>query len=304
MIRRDRQSLVLGASALLCLGISGCSNARSEATTTSSNLSPAVVVHTATPAEPEYMASGPIVVENQVDVTAQREGMLASIHADLGQAVHKGEMLASLDDRQQVAERDAQAARMRGIEADLKNWEALAKVADTERDRAEQMWKAQLITAEERDRVAYKSTAAQFEAVRERENLTQSKATLTAMELELGKSKIVAPFDGVVARRYVTAGQRVEKDQKLFWITATAPLHVRFMLPERYLPRVKAGTELRVASAGDVSAAPEFHSARVVRMSPVVDPASGTIEVIAELSGTAGTLKPGMTANIKLAGDK
>jgi multidrug efflux pump subunit AcrA (membrane-fusion protein) len=42
------------------------------------------------------------------------------------------------------------------------------------------------------------------------------------------------------------------------------------------------------------------HQARVIQVSPVVDPASGTIEVLAELIGPAPGLRPGMQADVRL----
>jgi multidrug efflux pump subunit AcrA (membrane-fusion protein) len=42
------------------------------------------------------------------------------------------------------------------------------------------------------------------------------------------------------------------------------------------------------------------HTARVIQMSPVVDPASGTIEVLAELTAAAPDLRPGMQADVHL----
>ncbi len=44
----------------------------------------------------------------------------------------------------------------------------------------------------------------------------------------------------------------------------------------------------------------EAHHARVKQISPVLDPASGTFEVLAELTGERGALRPGMTANIRI----
>ena len=42
----------------------------------------------------------------------------------------------------------------------------------------------------------------------------------------------------------------------------------------------------------------EKHTVRVIEISPVVDPASGTIEVLAELMGNRGELRPGMSSTI------
>lgn len=292
----SKQLVWLAAMALLA----GCDRPPGEA-----NAAPAATA-AKTPAAParvepsdEVIASGPVTVENQVEMIAEREGTIAQVEADLGTEVRAGQSLARLDDRQLAAQREALEAKMRSITADVKNWEALREVAESERQRADAMWKAQLITQQERERAGYKAEAAKFEADRERENLNQAQADLRALEIELAKMRVKAPFAGVVARRYVTTGQRVSKGEKLFWISATAPMRVRFMLPERYLGKVRSGTELVLSRGGEGVGTDARQGAKVVRISPVVDPASGTIEAIAELTGS-GEFRPGMTADIRL----
>jgi len=253
-----------------------------------------------TPAE-EFVASGPIVVENQLDILAQREGTLATINVDTGSAVHQGQLLASLDDRQITADRDAAAAQAESIQADLKNWEATVKMAEIDLDRSEKMWKADLITKEQLDHDRFKLTATKFEYDREQKNYVRSVNAARSLSLELEKTRIVAPFDGVVARRYIRSGQRVTSGDKLFWVSATSPLRVKFTLPAKYAGSVKHGSLLEVSSVDDPR---ETHSAKVVLVSPVIDPASGTIDVTAELTGNTGSLKPGMITNLRLAGAK
>jgi membrane fusion protein (multidrug efflux system) len=248
-------------------------------------------------ADQDLVISGPIVVENQIDLAAQRDGVVSKIIADTGTMVHKGQLLAEMDDRQLSAERQAADAKAKSIAADVKNWEAETKVQETDLARAEGMMKADLITRQELDHARYKLTASQFEVEREKQNQQNAEATLRALQLEQEKMRIVAPFDGVVARRYVRAGQKVSKDDKLFWVTATSPMKVKFALPEEFAGKVRSGTELTVTS---ISMPNEKHAARVTMVSPVVDPSSGTIEVSAELIGAAGELRPGMTANIHL----
>ncbi len=250
---------------------------------------------------PEYIASGPIVVENQVELAAQRDGVVAEVFVETGSSVKKGQLLAKLDDRQLVANRDAAAAKARSTEADLKNWESGAKVAGAERDRSEQLWKANIIAKEQAEKTKYQYEAAEFEVERQREDMKYAQEMLKSLELELEKTKIMAPFDGVVARRYLHVGQEVAKNDRLLWISAVSPLRVKFALPEAYLGRVHKGTELVVVA----SATPdEVHQARVVLVSPVVDPASDTIDVTAELLGPFTNLRPGMTANIRLRDPK
>jgi RND family efflux transporter MFP subunit len=246
---------------------------------------------------PDYIASGPIVVENQIELVAQRDGVVAEVFVETGASVRKGQLLARLDDRQLTADKDAAAAKARSTDADLKNWEASAKVAQAQRDRAEQLWTANVIAKSEEEKAKYQYDAAEFEVQRQREDLKYAEESQRSLELELEKTRITAPFDGVVARRYLRLGQQVAKNDHLFWISAIAPLRVKFSLPESYLGHVRKGTELVVTTPASPG---EQHAARVLLVAPVVDPASDTIDITAELEGTSPALRPGMTANIRL----
>lgn len=253
----------------------------------------------AQPAEPKtFVATGPIVVENQVDVLALRQGVVSQIVIDVGQAVRKGDLLASLDDREPTAERDAAAAKMRSAEANLKDWEAETGVAEADYRRAQAMRDAGINTQEELDHAHYKLIGSQFEIDKAKQDLSNAQNTLRVLELELEKTRIRAPFDGIVARRYVRIGQSVAAGDRVFWVTAVAPLEVRFTLPEQHLGSIKKGQTVTVTSA-DIPSAVE-HAARVMDVSPVVDPSSGTIEVLAQVVGPAPDLRPGMLAHIRI----
>jgi membrane fusion protein, multidrug efflux system len=292
-------SLTLFALFGLTALLSGCSSNTTPAVVAASFASkPAPETTTQAQTSPvDYIASGPIVVENQVELSAQRDGVVVEVFVETGTAVRKGQILARLDDRQLTADKDAAAAKARSTEADLRNWEAGAQVAQAQRDRAEQLWAANIIAKSEEEKAKYQHDATAFEVERQREDLRVAQETLRSLELELEKTRITAPFDGVVARRYLRVGQDVAKNDRLFWISAVAPLRVKFALPEAYLGRVRNGTELIVVT----SATPgEVHQARVVLVSPVVDPSSDTIDVTAELQGPSANVRPGMTANIRL----
>jgi RND family efflux transporter MFP subunit len=293
-----KRRMAIGLASLL-LGFGGCSRAKEDSVVAAAPAQREAVVQPAM-AEKEsvFIASGPVVVENQVDVSALRDGPVVSILAQPGTVVHQGQLLAKLDDRQISADVDAAAAKVRSIEANLKNWQAETKVLQADRDRAEKLYAAQVIAKEELEHVQYKQQADEFEVQREAESLNSARATLTSLELEHEKTSIVAPFDGIVARRYVRIGQKVVPGDRLFWVSAMAPLQVKFTLPERLLGAVKKGQTVSVVSAD--SPAATRHSAKVIDVSPVVDPSSGTIEVLVQIEGAAPDLLPGMLANVRI----
>jgi len=246
----------------------------------------------------DFLASGPIIVENEVDVTAQRDGILAKIMAEPGTAVKKGQLLAMLDDRQISADLEAARAKTRSTENDLRNWEAEAKVLEVDYARAQKLWEAQIIPKEQLDHAKFKAESDQWDVKRVSELLQNARASEQSLELELEKTHVAAPFDGIVARRYVRAGQSVVKNDRLFWVTAVAPLRIRVTLPEKYLGKVHAGTRVSVTAAETSDA--HSYRAKVIQVSPVVDPSSDTIEILAELTGNTAGLRPGMRADLHL----
>ena len=273
------------------------SNAASLPTTASAppptQLAPAAPAAT----DPELVVSGPIVVEHEVDLTAQRDGVIANIFYDVPARVKAGTLLAQLDDRELQASLDSARAKSRSIEDDLNNWKAERQVMQADYVRAQELWNEGLTSAEQLQHAKYQVESHDWDIKRVTELLNDSRDDERSIELEIEKTKIVAPFDALVARRYIREWQSVAKGDRLFWITSEAPLLVRFTLPERLFGKVRPGQTFAVDSA---DAPGERHSARVREISPVVDPASGTFEVLVELVGNRGSLRPGMTALVHL----
>jgi membrane fusion protein, multidrug efflux system len=155
-----------------------------------------------------------------------------------------------------------------------------------------------LISEEQLQHAKYKAESDQWDIKRVQENLNTARDEERSLELELDKTKITAPFDGVIARRYAREGQEINRGERLFWVTAEGPLMMRFTLPEKYFGHVHTAEIFEVTSPDGPG---EKHEARVKEISPVVDPSSGTFEVLVELTGDRGTFRPGMTANLKIA---
>src|SRR5438552_18281929 len=183
---------------LICLG---CSD-----TKTVTQAAPSAPVAKAAPKietpPAEFTASGPIVVENQLDVSAQREGVITRVLADVGRHVRRGEALALLDDRQTAADRDAAKAKVKSLEADVKGWEYETKVLEADLDRDEQMMKAQLITQQQLEHARYKVEADKFETERSRQNLINAQASLQS--LHWNWKKRASPRPSMALSRGVT----------------------------------------------------------------------------------------------------
>jgi len=247
--------------------------------------------------EASIVVSGPIIVEHQVDLTAQRDGIVEKIFFDAPARVKSGTLLAELDGRQIQANLAAARAKTRSVEADLKNWEAEAEVLKADYARQKNLFALGLTSQEQLEHAKYKAESDQWDILRVKETLNTAKEEEHSLELELEKTKVTAPFSGLIARRYVREGQNVGKGERLFWVTAEAPLLIRFTLSERAFGKIHNGQQMEVTSPGVPG---EKHLARVKQVSPVVDPSSGTFEVLVELVGERGSFRPGMTASVHL----
>ena len=270
------------------------SSAASPPEKTTVNVSPP------TPREPvdsSLIVSGPIIVEHQVDLTAQRDGVVAKIFSDVPARVKAGALLAQLDDRQITANLEAARAKSRGVQAELKNWQSEAQVLKADYTRAQNLWALGLTSEEQLQHAKYKAESDQWDIKRVEESLNSARQEEKSLELELEKTKITSPFAALVARRYVREGQTVAKGDRLFWVTSEAPLLMRFTLPEKFFGQLRLRQIIEVTSPNAIG---EKHVAHVREISPVVDPASGTFEVLLELSGDRGSLRPGMTASARL----
>ncbi|HEX4067858.1 MAG TPA: efflux RND transporter periplasmic adaptor subunit [Acidobacteriaceae bacterium] len=299
------RSRAAAAATFLALAALGCSSAGTR--------SPGTVAAAAVPqpnAEPnpqplpaprphadDLVVSGPVTVEQQLDIVALRAGVISSLNVDVDSEVGSGQVMAQLDDRQIAADRTAAEYKVQSLQADLKNWQAEVDVRKTDLQRAEAMRQAGINTQEALDHVRYDLAATQFEVERQRGEMQAAQAALESVTLELAKTKIAAPFNGVVSQRYVRLGQYVNIGDRLFQVTGNSPLEIRFTLPERYAGTMRRGERVTVSPTPDFR---ETATAAVTHLSPVVDPGSGTIEVTAVLSRRLPGLLPGMVASVRV----
>jgi RND family efflux transporter MFP subunit len=246
----------------------------------------------------EYTTVGPLVVEQQADVVAERDGRVTSVNVEIGDHVRRGEVLASLDDRALEAARAEKAARIDSLKAQVQTWEAEQKSNEADLRRADAMRTEKILDDEDWEHVQYKLTETKSQVTRYQAEEIASEAELRSADVELSQSRVTAPFDGVVGRRSVHQAQAVKKGDALFWITAQAPLRVLFTVPESAMAFFPRGAKLELTTADY----PRLKQpATVYRVSPVVDPASGSIEVIGSLEKPSPLLKPGMSMQVKLS---
>jgi RND family efflux transporter MFP subunit len=244
-----------------------------------------------------FTTTGPLVAEQQADVAAERDGRIVTITVEIGSRVQMGQVLATLDDRALQSACDSQKAKVASLHAQIQEWEAEQKSEEADLKRADVMLKENIRSQEDWEHVKYKLDETIATVARYRADKSAAEADLKFANLQLAQSRIVAPFAGVVGRSPVRFEQEVKKGDVLFWITAEGPLRVLFTVPESSMAAYTTGASLELTTA----VYPELHQpARILRVSPVVDPASGSIQVIGTVIHPSPLLKPGMTMQVRL----
>lgn len=302
---RRTSSLLLSSACVPLLCVLGCNHqptaqAAAEPIASSPTTTPVPAPapsEMATADRHPYITTGPLVAEQQADIASERDGRLASINVEIGDHVRQGQILASLDDRALRAAVDSQTAHLASLKAQVAEWQSEQKMDEADLRRADQMRDAKILSEENWEHVKYKLDEVIAEVARYQADAVASQADLDSAKLQLAQSRIVAPFNGVVGRRSLRPDQEVKKGDVLFWITAVAPLRILFTVPESDMAVYTTGAPLELTTADY----PDLHQpARILRVSPVVDPASGSVQVIGMLVHPSPLLKPGMSMQVGL----
>jgi len=263
-----------------------------------SNAAPAPAPAPNTPEAKSFTTSGPLVAEQQADLSAGRDGRIVEIAVQIGDHVKAGQLMARLDDRMLQAACAAQKARIAAAQAEVRNWKAEQESARADLRRADALLKDHILSQENWEVSKYKVDETTAQVERYESEQAAAEAELNATQIQLDQSRIVAPFVGVVGRSSARPDQQVKAGDALFWITAEAPLHVLFTVPETLMASFTMGKPLELTTA-DYPGLQQ--KGRIFRVSPVVDPASGSVQVIGAVDHPSRLLKPGMTMQVRLA---
>jgi membrane fusion protein (multidrug efflux system) len=212
--------------------------------------------------------NGVLEAENEVDLVARIAGPIVELATEEGRLVRKGGLLARIDEAETRAQVEIAEVRLREAERAFERAKASKENA--------------LISEE-----AYEQVLAEREA---------AEAQLTDQRIRLGYTRIEAPFDAIVIERAVKQAEHVTVNQRLFRISDFDPLLCPIQVPEKELGRLELGQSAHLS----VEAWPgERFPARVLRISPVVDSATGTIRVTLAVEAR-DKLRPGMFASVFL----
>ena len=248
-------------------------------------------------------ATGTLEAVGTVQVGTQVSGVVQTLHADYNAIVKKGQVLARLDPSLIQAEIERARANLTGAEADLEQRQVMLADATTKLARAKDLAARQLIPANELDaaEIALRTTEAQVKSAQAQ--VTQARAAVSQSEVNLSKTVITSPIDGIVISRAVDVGQTVAASLQaptLFTIAADLrQMRLNANIDESDLGAIRDGQT--VSFRVDAYPSEMFEgTVTQVRLQPAVVQNVVTYAAIVSASNPELKLKPGMTATLEV----
>ena len=318
------------ALAILATALSLCACSKSTPSSVLGDASHPTPVNVYTVAEEtaqrHVQATGSLFPFEESIVSAQVEGRISQVLADIGDSVKEGQALVVLDPQELQFEVDRQRGIVRQVRAQLgigpgdpppsdpktlpsvQRAEADRFEADQKYNRAREMFQGKLISQQQLDEAAsrYQSTKATYDVAlqevdRLKALLVSSEASEKLAEKKLNDAIIRAPFPGAVKTRDVHPGEFLRVQSPVMVLVRTDRLRARLAVPERWAGWVKDGAIVEV----HVEAFPNetFHG-QVSRINPSVSQDSRTFDAEALLVNADGRLKPGFFVQASIPSEK
>lgn len=216
--------------------------------------------------------SSTIETEDAVEIFAQRGGMVDEVLAEEGDKVEAGDVLARLTDEETRIEYKESKINLEHLQTNFR--------------RTQDLYGRKLISQQE-----YENQRFEFE---------QAKLRYERAELALEYTTITAPFAGVITERQVQVGSRVNAGAKFYDLIKLDDMITLVYVPGQYLSAIRRGQRAEITS--DFLEGVRLEG-WVKRVSPVVDPNSGTFKVTVGIRDRWEQLRPGLFANVEIVTD-
>ncbi|HEY0511124.1 MAG TPA: efflux RND transporter periplasmic adaptor subunit, partial [Thermoanaerobaculia bacterium] len=222
----------------------------------------------------DLQPTGEFVSPSRSEVAPKEPGRVAAVYVDAGSRVGRGQPLLTL-------ETDYFRIEVQRAEADLARARSAEEEARRDFERKKGLLGNESIPQATFDRS--QSIYSQAQAAR-----ASTEAALSLAKQHLADAVMRSPMTGVVSERRTDVGQRLGEAGVAFVIEQTAPLKLRFSIPERYLGELRTG---RTVTAHVDPYPGETFTGRIKTVGGVIDPATRTFFAEAEFANADGRLR-------------
>lgn len=214
------------------------------------------------------VVTGSVFANESLEIKGEVSGKITNISFQEGKRVSKGELLVQINDDEVEAQ----------LEKQLHN-QALYKSIEARQDTLK---KRDAISQEEYDN-AYN-------------RLKTTEADIKLLEAQLAKTRIRAPFSGVIGLRYVSEGAYISPNSVIATLYSINPAKIEFSVAGRYSTQVKVGQKIKFNIENDE----QELEGTVYAIEPQIDPNTRTLKVRALADNSKGLLLPGQFVRVEL----
>ncbi len=228
--------------------------------------------------------SGTLRHEREASVRAQMAGSVLQTYVDQGQSVAAGTVLARIE---AGGSDDAYLSARSAVTAAENSY----SIAGRELERARRLHEAGAIA--ERELEMARSAVTSSRAV-----LADARARMASAAKQLGNATVRAPFAGVIGQKSVSAGDVVQPGTLLYTVVDPGSMRLEAAIPVEQLTDVRVGLPVKFTVSG--YGGREFLG-RVTRVSPVVDPVTRQVQIVASIPNAGRALVGGLQATGRLS---
>lgn len=276
--------------ALPALLVAGCSHGASDDETAEPQVTAEVTLTKVTRADIQQIVAlngNVIALPNQdVKLSALVAGRISALNVAEGDRVHKGEVLAEIDSRTYAEQLQQAEAALQQAKANLQN-------AQQNLARNETLFQRGIVARKDLEDARTQASVA--EAAQ-----TQAQAAEEAAKIQMERTQITSPLDGVVAKRYASVGEQVDGTgaQLIVEVANINEVDLTANLPASYFSQVHVGETIPISS--DALAGKTF-TGRVTAISPSVDPSTNVGTIRIRIANSGGALRLGMYLTAQVA---
>lgn len=215
----------------------------------------------------EFTAVGTLEAGELITVTSEISGIVRGMPFTEGGPVKQGQLLARIDDSELAARVDRS--------------EAVRKQSQLNFERAKSLNERGAIAQQELDDA--------------QATLNVAEADLALAKAQLSKTRVTAPFSGLVGTQRVSVGAFVRPGEPITELAQIGELKATFPAPERFMGQLARGAIVSVSAPAFPGRALE---GRIDVIEPVLDPSTRNVRIVARVANPDGLFRPGMSASI------
>jgi RND family efflux transporter MFP subunit len=211
---------------------------------------------------------GNVETKENLIIYPQFSGILTSLNVVAGQKVSKGQLLGMIDDG--------------GLSQQLAQAQSQLSLAKTTFERQKRLWDQKI--------------GSEIQFLQAQTNMISQQKMVSQIKAQLAKTRIIAPFSGVIDETLIERGQVVAPGQGLMRIVNLNNMYVSTSVPETYIGKLKVGTSVDVY----LTSLDKNYSGKIRQIANNINPNNRTFTIEVSVPNKENLLRPNQVAKLRI----